>query len=157
MGEREIKVAKACMTHGESRNKTRTKELSAWRSINTRCYNRNYIFYHKFGGVGIENHYESFQQFLEDVGRAPAEDFILDRIDYSTHFGPGNCFWSPRSEKQRRVVPCIQLQLNGETHSFRSACKELEISRTKFKNFCVSNGYTDYQKGLDDYNSRYRG
>ena len=58
-------------THGESINGLRSPELRAFKQAKTRCNNPNAEGYENYGGRGIEFRFESFEQFLAEVGRKP--------------------------------------------------------------------------------------
>lgn len=52
------------------------KEYQAWKSMKNRCYNPNYVNYHRYGGRGIyvcNRWKDSFENFLKDVGKAPSK------------------------------------------------------------------------------------
>ena len=86
--------------HGQSTN--RTKEYHAWKNMKVRCYNKNFEDYHHYGGRGIkvcERWLNDFQAFLDDVGKAPGEEYSIDRIDNDGHYEPRNVRWATKSEQ----------------------------------------------------------
>jgi len=113
-------------THGESPNGTTTPEYTCWCHIKDRCSNPNGRFYHRYGGRGIrvcarwENSYENF---LADMGRRPAPELSIDRIDNDGDYRPGNCRWATKTEQNRNstatkltrndVEEIRELRLNG--------------------------------------------
>lgn len=81
-------------THGM----TDTKEFRAWQAILNRCYNPNYIYFHRYGGRGIsvcKRWKNSFKNFFEDMGFAPSEDHTLDRFPNNDgNYELSNCRWA---------------------------------------------------------------
>lgn len=76
------------------------REYNSWNYIKQVCYNENHPFYKMHGGNGIIVHpdwKDDFSQFLIDVGTAP-RNTIIDRIDRTSDYTPGNCFWSNRKK-----------------------------------------------------------
>lgn len=86
----------------------RTPEYGAWRSMKNRCSNKNYSYYHRYGGRGIkvcERWLDSFSNFLEDVGHKPSPEVSLDRINNDADYEPGNCRWAtPTQQVMNRTL-----------------------------------------------------
>lgn len=71
-------------THGESRMGKATREYKIWQSMITRCTNPSRNNYHLYGGRGItvcDRWRNSYESFLEDMGRAPSKKHTIDRND----------------------------------------------------------------------------
>ena len=91
-------------THGQSQ---RTKEYRAWSAMLTRCYNTKQKTYGYYGGRGVTvcERWHSFEAFFEDVGKAPAPEYSIDRIDPDGNYEPLNVRWATKAEQssnQRR-------------------------------------------------------
>lgn len=89
-------------THGESgdnrdRGKERftTREYIAWGSMRGRCSNPNNHKYSRYGGRGIKvcERWNSYENFLDDMGRKPSPQHSLDRINVHGDYEPSNCRW----------------------------------------------------------------
>lgn len=81
------------------------REYRAWVQAKYRCSNPSAHAYERYGGRGIymsKIWRDSYEQFLMDMGRAPAGT-TLDRIDNERGYEPGNCRWAtPKQQAQNR-------------------------------------------------------
>jgi hypothetical protein len=87
-------------THGDSGS----IEYQTWARMKARCDNPNYPKYHLYGGRGIKvcaRWADSFEAFLEDMGRRPPDKTSIDRMDGDKGYEPGNCRWADDFEQNR--------------------------------------------------------
>lgn len=63
-----------------------------------RCTNSTRGDYIHYGGRGIQFKFESFQEFVEELGDRP-EGFTLDRINNNGHYEVGNVRWASRKKQ----------------------------------------------------------
>lgn len=86
-------------THGLSK----TPEYRAWSSMWQRCTNPKNVRYARYGarGVTICDRWQSFENFLADMGPRPSVGHSVDRNDNDGNYEPSNCRWATRSEQQR--------------------------------------------------------
>jgi len=85
------------VTHGEARARKRSAEYKTWRGIIFRCENSNSAGFRNYGGKGIRicNEWRnSFEKFLEDMGRKPTTSHTIERKDNSKGYEPANCIWA---------------------------------------------------------------
>lgn len=77
-----------------------TRTYKAWYSCIQRCTNKNHPEADKYLGAGIKVCDEwigSFVAFMNDMGEAPTDKHIIDRIEPKKGYEPGNCRWvTPR-------------------------------------------------------------
>ena len=71
-------------------------EYKIWVLIKTRCFDKKYRGYPKYGGVGISvcnTWRDSFAAFVADTGPQPSPYHRLERFDQEGDFCPSNCRW----------------------------------------------------------------
>jgi hypothetical protein len=81
-------------THG-MRN---TPEYTVCTGAKQRCTNPKHMWYHRYGGRGIEFRFNSFEEFFKELGCRP-EGMTLDRIDNNGHYEKGNVRWTTPKEQ----------------------------------------------------------
>jgi len=122
------KTQKLNLRHGEYLS----PEYVTYKSMKERCNNEKGRFYYNYGGRGIkvcERWLESYQNFLEDMGRRPSLAYSLDRIDNEGNYEPSNCRWATKKQQGNNTRDTVFVTMNGKTKSLTEWAEELGINR----------------------------
>jgi hypothetical protein len=95
-----------------------------------RCYSKKSGKYPDYGGRGItvcDRWRESFENFLVDMGEAPAK-MEIDRIDNDGDYRPGNCQWATEKDQARHRRSSRMITYNGKTQCLAGWAEELGMS-----------------------------
>lgn len=87
---------------------SQTKEYQAWAGARKRCSpnatrGREYRLYFGRGIRMCERWINSFETFLEDVGKCPSDKLSLDRINNDGNYEPGNCRWATITQQNNNL------------------------------------------------------
>lgn len=113
--------------HGES---NKTKEHKNWQHIQSRCYSPTNKKYTRYGARGIkvcEKWLNSYEAFLEDMGRAPSQKHSIDRIDNNGNYCPENCRWATNIEQANNKSTNVILSHNGVSKTMKQWAEHLGI------------------------------
>lgn len=107
-----------------------TTEYKLWRGLMDRCTNPNGKHFADYMGRGITVCHRwrySFEAFFSDVGRRPADDLEIDRIDNDGGYWCGKC------------DECIQL---GRAPNWRWATSRQQARNRRSNRLITANGVT---------------
>lgn len=139
--------------HGHSPEGNYSPEYRAWCGMKTRVNaehpDKNYAWY-KGRGIGMCERWESFPNFLADMGLKPSPKHSLDRINNDLGYFPENCRWASSVQQARNQRKSINLTYEGATRNLKEWCEILGISYTA--------AYNRYRRGYatEQVLSRYK-
>ena len=95
-------ATEAKITHGQ----TKSSLYLVYRSMRSRCENKNTKGYRWYGAKGVKvcdewKSFSSFQKWAEESGYK--KGLTIDRIDPESDYCPENCEWVTRSENSKRM------------------------------------------------------
>ena len=108
--------------------------------MKSRCNNPNFPDYDKYGGRGISvcERWNSFVNFLEDMGERPA-GMSLDRFpDGGGNYEPSNCRWATVAQQLENRCNTIFLTIDGVTKSYVEWEKDSGLPRRLIYNRLIA-------------------
>jgi hypothetical protein len=77
-------------------------EFLAWKNMKKRCSGERFAEW--YGKVTVCARWvDSYEAFLEDVGRRPSPQHSLDRINPAGNYDPGNVRWADKTTQSRNT------------------------------------------------------
>jgi hypothetical protein len=89
--------------HGNAKRSGISDEYKSWCNMIQRCTNPSATQYEHWGGRGIkvcDRWLNSFENFINDMGKRPTKKHSIDRIDVNGDYEPDNCHWITNLEQQ---------------------------------------------------------
>lgn len=144
----------------ETHGLTLSPEYGSWCKMKSRCYNKNNSRYYRYGERGIivcERWINSFENFYEDMGNKPGEDYSIDRINNDGNYEKSNCRWATPKQQANN-----QSYHGGKGVSFRDNLfisqlgrKGMRIYLGQFKTFSEAEEMSNKFKIWFDENEEY--
>lgn len=85
--------------------------------------NKSYAYY---GGKGVRicDRWDSFENFLSDMGPKPTAGHSLDRVNSMGHYEPDNCRWATR-QQQVEALPQNQKEYKQRNRQAPSSARKV--------------------------------
>lgn len=132
-------------------------------AIVSRCTNPKDPHWHRYGGRGIENRFNSRHEFVQWVeSNLPHPSYSkveIDRIDNQGHYEPGNLQLATRREQMENRAITKWIEYRGEHMTSWKFAKELSPFHPSATNRYARQGLTGEQiiaRALDIVNRRYK-
>lgn len=124
-----------CIERNTKHNLSKTKVYAVWVNIRQRCNNPNNNGYVKYGAKGITvcERWNSFDNFLADMGHPPTPKHSIDRIDGTKGYSPDNCRWATQKEQQNNRLNNYVISYKGERFTLMQLSEKLGIGRKSLK------------------------
>ena len=103
-------------THGSMKG-GHASEFAVWRNMKQRVRNPKNPSYKNYGGRGITlcDRWETFENFIADMGHRPSPEHSIERIDNNRGYYPENCKWATTFEQSWNRRSNRILEYKGET------------------------------------------
>lgn len=117
--------------HGGTRKGQRRPEYSVWAGMIERCTNPRRDHWYLYGGRGITvcRRWESFANFLADMGPRPSTQHSIERRDTDGNYEPSNCCWATASEQQNNTKRNRIFDICGERLTLVQAIRKYSTDR----------------------------
>lgn len=108
----------------------------AWVEMRRRCGNPKRASWKDYGGRGITvcDRWQSYPEFLADMGYATTSDHRIERINNDGNYEPGNCRWATAKEQANNRRSSHYLTIDGETKTIQEWCDEYGQADTTVHN-----------------------
>lgn len=119
------------LIHGDAVRGKTAHEYWVWAALIQRCTNPHAKGYPNYGGRGVSvcaRWRDSYDAFLEDMGRRPSPGHCIDRIDNDGPYSPENCRWATRLEQNRNRRGRRLIELAGERVCLAVAAERLGLT-----------------------------
>jgi hypothetical protein len=98
--------------------------------MRARCLTPDNKDFPRWGGRGITvcKRWDSFENFLADMGKRPTRAHSLDRYpDNKGNYEPGNCRWATMREQSNNRKSSHFVEFRGQRKTVAEWCRELSL------------------------------
>ena len=117
-------------THGfASKSSPFNGTYRIWTGMVARCRYTHYPALKNWGGRGIKvcQRWQTFENFLADMGQRPSPTHSIDRIDVDGDYCPENCRWATRIQQNNNKRNNTLVTAFGKTQSLAEWCRECNM------------------------------
>ena len=120
-------------------------EYITWKTLRQRCLNPTSKDYKKYGGrgIGLCDRWNSFEDFLFDMGAKPSKNHSIDRINNDGWYEPENCRWADNIEQNNNRSISVKYSLFGITLSSPEWSRVFEIPVGRIWERVSKNGWSE--------------
>lgn len=129
--------------HGESVSLANTVEYRCYMAAKSRCTNPNDISYRYYGGKGIEFRFQSYAEFLDELGRKPSPDLSIERINTKGHYERGNVKWGTDEEQANNKTNNRLITALNKTQTVMQWSRETGFTRKAITNRIDKHGWCE--------------
>jgi|ERR1700730_477973 len=106
-------------------------EYASWSSMHARCTDPKHKNYKNYGARGITvcERWDSFQNFMLDMGKKPNPKFVIERDEVNGNYEPTNCRWISRKDQGRNKRNSVFVTYQGKKMLLIDLVEELGLSR----------------------------
>lgn len=124
------KLRRANTTHGHSSRGNRSNAYRAWDAMKNRCNTNNSNTFKNYKGRGItyDKRWESFTNFLEDMGDPPTKTQI-DRIDNDGNYCKENCRWATPQQQANNKQNSRYITVFNQRKTITELCSIFKMCR----------------------------
>jgi hypothetical protein len=142
---KEINFGITAITHGATKDRKVTRAYQAWKAMKVRCQNTKSKYFKNYGGRGITicERWQSFTNFLADMGECPA-GLSLERSNNNGNYEPGNCKWTTMEEQNRNRRSNVFITFEGRTQCMSDWANEFHL-RPGALRYRLSRGWPVYR------------
>lgn len=127
-------IAARSRSHGETVNGIASPEYRSFTHARDRCQNINDRAFPNYGGRGIEFRFESFEEFLAEIGRRPTVKHSVERKNNDGHYEKGNVRWATKSEQARNKRNTVHLTIDGQSKPLAEWAETMNVSANTIHN-----------------------
>lgn len=105
-------------------------EYNIWKSMRNRCYCPTNQKYNYYGGKGVtvSKRWDSFKNFLSDMGPKPTKYHSLDRFpNKKGNYEPGNVRWATPKEQANNTSSNVIYEVDGVSKTLAQWAEEINI------------------------------
>lgn len=121
-----------------------TRPYHSWQGMKGRCNNPKNNKYKDYGARGIkvcDRWFDSFENFVSDMGPPPSDKHSVDRINTNGNYEPSNCRWATSKEqaanRRKGAYPSnrkgLRVTCFGVTKSIKEWLNESPVGKTAIR------------------------
>jgi hypothetical protein len=97
----------------------RTPEYRVYHGMRDRCLNANAPAFRNYGGRGITILWQSFEEFVRDMGPRPSPKHSIERLDNNGPYSKENCVWATRGQQSNNTRRNHRVEYQGALLTLR--------------------------------------